>query len=204
MIALVQGTLLEKSEGEIVIMTAGGIGCRLLCSMTTLAALPVAGQDCRLFTYLNVREDALELYGFFSREERELFKRLISVSGIGPKSALFVLGSMPIADLRLAILTGDSNALCRAPGIGKKTAQRISLELKDKLTKDALASGLPMDELSFAEGESPATDALGEAMQALKSLGYSPQEAASALKGIKADTADEIIKLALRRMAQQG
>ncbi|MEG2604232.1 MAG: Holliday junction branch migration protein RuvA [Clostridia bacterium] len=204
MIALVQGTLLEKSEGEIVIMTAGGIGCRLLCSMTTLAALPVAGQDCRLFTYLNVREDALELYGFLSREERELFKRLISVSGIGPKSALFVLGSMPIADLRLAILTGDSNALCRAPGIGKKTAQRISLELKDKLTKDALASGLPMDELSFAEGESPATDALGEAMQALKSLGYSPQEAASALKGIKADTADEIIKLALRRMAQQG
>ncbi|MEG1776984.1 MAG: Holliday junction branch migration protein RuvA [Clostridia bacterium] len=204
MIALVQGTLLEKSEGEIVIMTAGGIGCRLLCSMTTLAALPVAGQDCRLFTYLNVREDAMELYGFFSREERELFKRLISVSGIGPKSALFVLGSMPIADLRLAILTGDSNALCRAPGIGKKTAQRISLELKDKLTKDALASGLPMDELSFAEGESPATDALGEAMQALKSLGYSPQEAASALKGIKADTADEIIKLALRRMAQQG
>ncbi|MEG0742352.1 MAG: Holliday junction branch migration protein RuvA [Clostridia bacterium] len=204
MIALVQGTLLEKSEGEIVIMTAGGIGCRLLCSMTTLAALPVAGQDCRLFTYLNVREDAMELYGFLSREERELFKRLISVSGIGPKSALFVLGSMPIADLRLAILTGDSNALCRAPGIGKKTAQRISLELKDKLTKDALASGLPMDELSFAEGESPATDALGEAMQALKSLGYSPQEAASALKGIKADTADEIIKLALRRMAQQG
>ncbi|MEG1890525.1 MAG: Holliday junction branch migration protein RuvA [Clostridia bacterium] len=204
MIALVQGTLLEKSEGEIVIMTAGGIGCQLLCSMTTLAALPVAGQDCRLFTYLNVREDALELYGFLSREERELFKRLISVSGIGPKSALFVLGSMPIADLRLAILTGDSNALCRAPGIGKKTAQRISLELKDKLTKDALASGLPMDELSFAEGESPATDALGEAMQALKSLGYSPQEAASALKGIKADTADEIIKLALRRMAQQG
>ncbi|MEG0996810.1 MAG: Holliday junction branch migration protein RuvA [Clostridia bacterium] len=204
MIALVQGTLLEKSEGEIVIMTAGGIGCRLLCSMTTLAALPVAGQDCRLFTYLNVREDAMELYGFLSREERELFKRLISVSGIGPKSALFVLGSMPIADLRLAILTGDSNALCRAPGIGKKTAQRISLELKDKLTKDALASGLPMDELSFAEGESPAADALGEAMQALKSLGYSPQEAASALKGIKADTADEIIKLALRRMAQQG
>ncbi|MEG2208206.1 MAG: Holliday junction branch migration protein RuvA [Clostridia bacterium] len=204
MIALVQGTLLEKSEGEIVIMTAGGIGCQLLCSMTTLAALPVAGQDCRLFTYLNVREDAMELYGFLSREERELFKRLISVSGIGPKSALFVLGSMPIADLRLAILTGDSNALCRAPGIGKKTAQRISLELKDKLTKDALASGLPMDELSFAEGESPATDALGEAMQALKSLGYSPQEAASALKGIKADTADEIIKLALRRMAQQG
>ena len=207
MIAMVKGTLMEKSEGEAVVMTGSGVGLRLLCSMNTLSALPAAGQECTLHTHMNVREDAMELFGFMKKEERDMFRRLISVSGIGPKSALFVLGSMPLTDLRLAILTGDVNALSRAPGVGKKTAQRISLELKDKLTKDALSSGVSMDEISYMDtGEAPATDALGEAMQALKALGYSPQEAAAALKGVKgkADTSDELIKLALRHMAQQG
>ncbi|MEG1472308.1 MAG: Holliday junction branch migration protein RuvA, partial [Clostridia bacterium] len=136
---------------------------------------------------------------------REMFRRLISISGIGPKSALFVLGSMPLNDLRLAILTGDVNMLTRAPGIGKKTAQRISLELKDKLTQDALSAGISAEELSYMDAEAPAQDALGEAMQALKALGYSPQEAAAALKGAKdqATTADELIKHALRQMAQK-
>lgn len=207
MIAMIRGTLVEKSEGEAVVMTGSGVGLRLLCSMNTLSALPAAGQECTLHTHMNVREDAMELFGFMKKEERDMFRRLISVSGIGPKSALFVLGSMPLTDLRLAILTGDVNALSRAPGVGKKTAQRISLELKDKLTKDALSSGVSMDEISYMDtGEVPATDALGEAMQALKALGYSPQEAAAALKGVKgkADTSDELIKLALRHMAQQG
>lgn len=206
MIALLQGVVMEKSEGEAVLMTAGGVGYRVMCSMTTLASLPPMGQECTLHTYLSVREDAMELYGFAKKEEREMFKRLISVSGIGPRSALFVLGSMPMADLRLAILTGDLNALSRAPGIGKKTAQRITLELKDKLTKDALSDGLAMESITILDGEAPAQDALGEAMQALKSLGYSPQEAAAALKGVKpqGETADELIRLALRRMAQQG
>ena len=207
MIAMIRGTLVEKSEGEAVVMTGSGVGLRLLCSMNTLSALPAAGQECTLHTHMNVREDAMELFGFMKKEERDMFRRLISVSGIGPKSALFVLGSMPLTDLRLAILTGDVNALSRAPGVGKKTAQRISLELKDKLTKDALSSGVSMDEISYMDtGEAPATDALGEAMQALKALGYSPQEATAALKGVKgkADTSDELIKLALRHMAQQG
>ena len=207
MIAMIRGTLVEKSEGEAVVMTDSGVGLRLLCSMNTLSALPAAGQECTLHTHMNVREDAMELFGFMKKEERDMFRRLISVSGIGPKSALFVLGSMPLTDLRLAILTGDVNALSRAPGVGKKTAQRISLELKDKLTKDALSSGVSMDEISYMDtGEAPVTDAMGEAMQALKALGYSPQEAAAALKGVKgkADTSDELIKLALRHMAQQG
>ena len=188
MIAMVRGVLMEKSEGEAVVMTAGGLGLRMMCSMNTLAALPAAGQECTLYTFMNVREDAMELFGFCLKEERDMFKRLTSVSGIGPRSALTVLGSMPLSDLRLAILTGDSAALSRAPGIGKKTAQRISLELKDKLAQDAL---------SDSEG-------LSEAMLALKSLGYTPQEAANALKGVKgqADTPDELIKLALRHMAQ--
>lgn len=207
MIAMVEGFVVEKSEGELVLMTSGGVGYRLMCSMNTLSSAPPSGEKCRLYTHMNVREDAMELYGFLHKEERELFRRLISVSGIGPKSALFVLGSMPLSDLRLAILTGDVAALSRAPGIGKKTAQRISLELKDKLAQDALASGLTVDELPLAmDADAPAADALSEAMQALKALGYSPQEAAAALKGAKeqATTTSDMIKLALRNMAQQG
>ncbi len=202
MIAMVKGTLMEKSEGEAVVMTAGGLGLRVMCSMNTLAVLPAAGQECTLYTFMNVREDAMELFGFCQKEERDMFKRLTSVSGIGPRSAL---GSMPLADLRLAILTGDAAALSRAPGIGKKTAQRISLELKDKLAQDALSGAAGLDDAAFAiEPDAPAQDALGEALLALKSLGYTPQEAAAALKGVKgqAETPDELIKLALRHMAQ--
>ena len=158
-----------------------------------------------LFTHMSVREDAMELYGFLKREERDMFCRLISVSGIGPKSALGVLGSMPLSDLRLAILTGDAAALSRAPGIGKKTAQRISLELKDKLAQDALGGAVGLDEFVVTSSvDASVQDAVSEAMLALKSLGYTPQEAANALKSVKgqADTPDELIKLALRHMAQ--
>jgi len=173
--------------------------------MNTLAAVPPVEKTCRLYTHFSVREDALELYGFVSREEREMFRHLISVTGVGPKSALFILGSLPLGDLRLAILTGDINMLSRAPGIGKKTAQRIALELKDKIAKDALTGGMDAEELMALDTEAPAQDALGEAMQALKALGYSPQEAARALKGAKgsAENADELIRLALRNMAQK-
>ena len=203
MITLIEGTLVEKGEGEAVVLTAGGIGFRVNCSMNTLSLLPASGQKCTLRTYLCVKEDAMELYGFGSREERELFTRLISVSGIGPKSALQILGSMPLSDLRLAILTGDTAALSRAPGIGKKTAQRISLELKDKLTQDALTLGGEVPETVSLPAEG-AGDAVSEAMLALKSLGYTPQEAANALKGVKAETADEMIRMALRGMVQKG
>lgn len=202
MIALLKGVVADKSEGEAVLL-CGGIGFRVMCSMTTLAALPGAGSETTLYTYLNVREDAMELYGFASPEEKAMFRRLIGVSGIGARSALQVLGALPLSDLRLAILTGDVGMLTRAPGIGKKTAQRIALELRDRVTKDALDAG--DDAAILAEEAEPAAqDALGEAMQALKSLGYSPQEAAHALKGVKgqAETADEMIRLALKRMAE--
>ena len=203
MIALVEGTVVEKGANEVVLL-AGGIGFRLLCSMNTLAALPAVDHRCRLLTHFVVREDSMDLYGFWTREEREMFRHLISVTGIGPKIALVVLGSLPLSDLRLAILTGDTALLSRAPGVGKKTAQRIALELKDKVAEAALAGGVTLDDIAAVDFEAPAQDALGEAMQALKSLGYSPQEAAAALKGAKgqAQTADELIRLALRNMAQ--
>ena len=207
MIAMVKGILMEKGEGEAIVMTAAGLGMRLMCSMNTLSALPMAGGECTLYTHMNVREDAMELFGFLKREEKDMFQRLISVSGVGPKIALAVLGSMPLSDLRLAILTGDAAALARAPGIGKKTAQRLSLELKDKLAQDALGGAAGLEDMVVTSAvDAPAQDAVSEAMLALKSLGYTPQEAANALKGVKgqADTADELIRLALRHMAQNG
>ena len=207
MIAMVKGILMEKGEGEAIVMTAAGLGMRLMCSMNTLAALPMAGGECTLYTHMNVREDAMELFGFLKRDEKDMFQRLISVSGVGPKIALAVLGSMPLSDLRLAILTGDAAALARAPGIGKKTAQRLSLELKDKLAQDAISGTAGLEDVVItSSADAPVQDAVSEAMLALKSLGYTPQEAANALKGVKgqADTADELIRLALRHMAQNG
>ncbi len=207
MIAMIKGELVGKSEGEAVLMTDGGIGLRVMCSTNTLSVLPSAGEECTLYTFLSVHEDAMELFGFAKKEERDMFRRLISVSGIGPKSALGVLGSMPLSDLRLAILTGDAAALARAPGVGKKTAQRISLELKDKLAREALNGTDAIESVALAaDEEAPVLDAVSEAMLALKSLGYTPQEAANALKGVRgqADTPDELIKLALRHMAQNG
>lgn len=203
MIALIEGSVYEKNAGEILLMT-GGVAFRLLCSFNTVASAPSVGHTCALYTHLVVREDALELFGFLTREERELFLNLITVSGVGPKSAVAILGSMPIDDLRLAILTGDVGMLSRAPGIGKKTAQRISLELKDKLAKDAPAE---YSAASFGgtDADGAPTDPVSESLLALKTLGYTPMEAADAIKNVKgqADTADELIKLALRYMAQK-
>ncbi|MBE5815380.1 MAG: Holliday junction branch migration protein RuvA [Clostridiales bacterium] len=205
MIAMIEGTLIEKNENEALLMTPGGVGYRIMCSVNTLSVLPAAGESCRLHTHLNVREDAMELYGFTGKDEKDMFRRLISVSGIGAKSALAILGSMPLSDLRLAILTGDAAALSRAPGIGKKTAQRISLELKDKLTQDALSFG-GEETVAFVPADASGADPVSEAILALQALGYTPQEAANALKGVKgqADTVDGLIKLALRHMAQNG
>ncbi|MFH1880605.1 MAG: Holliday junction branch migration protein RuvA [Bacillota bacterium] len=204
MIALIEGTVYEKTGGEILLM-ANGVGFRLFCSLNTIASVPPAGQSCALYTHLVVRDESMELYGFLTREERDLFLNLISVSSVGPKSALSILGSLPIGDLRLAIMTGDVGMLSRAQGIGKKTAQRISLELKDKLTRNALSFDISSGEYAFAEVDATAKDALSEAMLALKTLGYSPMEAADAIKNVKgqAETSDELIKQALRYMAQK-
>ena len=204
MIALIEGTVYEKNVNEVLLMTSG-VAYRLLCSMNTIASVPSAGQVCTLYSHLIIRDDAMELYGFISREERNLFLDLIGVSGVGPKSAIGILGSLPLQDLRLAILTGDAALLSRAQGIGKKTAQRISLELKDKLSKDALASNASSDAYIVAEMDAAASDILSEAILALKTLGYSPVEAADAIKNVKdqAETSDELIKQALRFMAQK-
>ena len=198
MYAFIEGEVCEKTAGTLVLLAAG-VGWQLSCSNTTLQAAPAIGASMRCHTVLSVREDAMELFGFATREEKEMFLLLTGVSGVGPKTALGLLGAMPLRDLSLAILMDDVNALARAPGIGKKTAQRIALELKDKITQadvSTAASGVPVS-------AAPVSDAAAEAMEALTALGYSPSEARNAVSQVRSqsDKPDELIRLALRAMA---
>ena len=139
MIDFIEGTVESKASGELVI-SAGGVGFLLACSNATLAEAPAKGEKWRCHTVLNVREDAMELFGFATRQERAMFKRLCQVTGVGAKTALGVLSALPLRDLSVAIVTGDVAALSRAPGIGKKTAQRIVLELKDKVEQQDISA----------------------------------------------------------------
>ena len=198
MYAFIEGQVCEKTNNTLVIL-AGGVGYQISCSMNTLQAAPMTGETMRCFTWLSVREDAMELFGFATQEEKQLFLSLTSVSGVGPKMALGLLGSMPLRDLNLAILLGDVTALSRAPGIGKKTAQRIALELKDKISQadvdTAAGASVPAATLT--------ADNFAEAIEALTALGYSSTEARSALSGVKDKDAsvEELIRTALRTMA---
>ena len=201
MYAFIEGEVCEKLNGSLVLL-ASGVGWQLNCSNNTLQAAPPVGEKMRCYTYLSVREDAMELFGFATREEKEMFLQLTSVSGIGPKTALGVLGAMPLRDLNLAILLGDVNALSRAPGIGKKTAQRIALELKDKISQaDVSAAAAPSQGAVSAAALS--SDAVTEAIEALIALGFSSTEARNAISQIKdqTDKPEELIRLALRAMA---
>ncbi len=184
------------------VIDCGGVGYACRTTNVTLASLTV-GQAGKLYTYLNVREDAMELYGFATEEELNCFQMLIGVSGVGPKAALSILSSSPPERLALAIITGDEKALTMAPGIGKKIAQRIILELKDKLAKGQLGN---------ATGESYGgtgvtvipENKLSEATAALAVLGYSNSEISLALKGIDLENLplEQIIKQALKRMVK--
>ena len=200
MYAFIEGEVCEKLNGSIVLL-ASGVGWQLNCSNNTLQAAPPLGETMRCWTYLSVREDAMELFGFASREEKEMFLQLTSVSGIGPKTALGVLGAMPLRELNLAILLGDVNALSRAPGIGKKTAQRIALELKDKISQADVSAAAAPAQGAAAPALSP--DAVSEAIEAMIALGYSSTEARNAISQVRdqTDKPEELIRLALRAMA---
>ena len=202
MYAFIEGTVCEKTNGCLVLQ-AGGVGWQLSCSNNTLMAAPALGETMRCFTFLSVREDALELFGFATREEKEMFLQLTSVSGIGPKTALGVLGAMPLRDLNLAILLGDVNALSRAPGIGKKTAQRIALELKDKVSQADVSAAAAGSAAAAVPAASMAADCVAEVIEALTALGYSSTEARNAVSQVRdqSDKPEELIRLALRAMA---
>ena len=198
MYAYLNGKVAEKGPNSLVI-DVGGVGYLLSVSMNTLQETPPVGENMKVYTLLSVREDAMELFGFASQEEKKMFSRLLSVSGIGPKVALSILGAMPLRDLTLAIVTGDITSLSRAPGVGKKTAQRIALELKEKVDESDL-SYVPANAGPITPVQE---DAAQEALAALQALGYTAGEAAKAVSQVRgqSDSANELVRLALRNMA---
>lgn len=184
---------------NLAVIDCGGVGYACRTTSYTLSALQV-GQEAKLYTYLNVREDAMELYGFATENERNCFQMLIGVSGVGPKAALSILSATTPEGLATAIITGNEKALMVAQGIGKKIAQRIILELKDKLAKGQL----PLAEESY--GGTGMTvipqNKSSEATAALAVLGYGPGEITMALKGLDLEglSLEEIVRQALRNM----
>lgn len=186
------------------VIDCGGVGYACKTTNHTLGSL-TAGQEGKLYTYLNVREDAMELYGFASENERNCFQMLIGVSGVGPKAALSILSSNTPEGLAMAIITGEEKALTSAPGVGKKIAQRIILELKDKLSKGQLAVSGVGEAYSGSGITVIPENKTSEASAALAVLGYSQAEIATALKGIDVENTplEGIIKLALRTMMKQ-
>lgn len=185
---------------HLAVIDCGGVGYACHTTAHTLSNLR-KGERGHLYTYLNVREGVMELYGFSSENEKNCFELLISVSGVGPKAAVSILSSTTPESLALSIITGDEKALTIAPGIGKKIAQRIILELKDKLAKGQLES-VPMESYGGTGVTVIPENKLSEATAALAVLGYSTAEAASAIKGLDLEvlTLEEIIKQALKKM----
>ena len=182
MISYVKGALADKS-GDRIVVEAGPVGLGIYVPLSVLEALPPLGEEVKIYTYLQVREDDLSLYGFLNRQDLDMFKRLIGVNGIGPKGALGILSALSPDDLRLAILTGDAKAISRAPGVGAKTAQRIILDLKDKVSADEIL----VSAAGAEDGTSvpPMQEAGREAATALVALGYTNLEASKAVKKVQ-------------------
>ncbi len=190
MITFLTGTVAERGPSHCV-LEVGGVGLRLAMSTTSIAALPHEGDTVRVHTYLHVREDELSLFGFVAVEEKRLFEQLITVSGVGPKVALAALSSYPPSVLAEGIAAEDPALVSSIPGIGTKMAQRIILELKDKVG------------IAFGVGAAPVSSAglAGEARQALVTMGFSSAEVAAALKGASPDaTPAQLVKHALKRL----
>ena len=207
MIAYVNG-ILESVEEGICVVDVNGIGYNVFISGSTMDRMPGVGEAVKLYTYTNVKEDSFTLFGFLSKDELNLFKMLITVNGIGPKGGLSILSVMTPDDLRFAIMAGDSKSLSKAPGIGKKTAERITLELRDKLkvSEDELlggGGGSVASGISDSDGVNPARD---EAVAALVALGYNSTDSMKAVRKVLAgnpeagEDTEKLLKLALKEM----
>jgi Holliday junction DNA helicase RuvA len=191
MIGKLTGTLGDKNPPQ-VLVDCNGVGYEVDVPMSTFYNLPAVGEKISLLTHFVVREDAQILYGFGSGAEREAFRQLIKISGVGPRTALSVLSGMSVADIAQAVTAQDAGRLVKVPGIGRKTAERLLLELKGKFGPD----------LGLGAG-SATTDAQADILQALVALGYSDKEAAASLKALPGDVGvSEGIRLALKALAK--
>ena len=200
MIYCLTGKILKKTMSAVV-LSCGGVGYYAQCPASVAGALPGVGKDATLYTVMSVTENDVSLYGFATEEQQACFEMLTGVSGVGPKVGLAILGVMEPQRVALAISAGDHKALKAASGVGPKLAQRIVLELKDKVAK-GFVEGISLEDVAGASTETPATQSSAQAIAALVSLGYSQSEAALAIAKIDATLpVEEIIKLALRSMA---
>lgn len=201
MVSYIKGELISIEE-EKVIIDVNGIGFGIFMPLQSMNYLPPNGEEVRLHTYMNVREDAIQLYGFLTRDDLKVFKLLIGVSGIGPKGGLSILSQMSPDDLRFAVMANDAKTIAKAPGIGKKTAEKLIIELKDKLDiEDVLNREAENDHL--VSSISPSNGVQADAIQALVALGYGSTDATKAVKKVelyKDITVEEILKESLKHI----
>lgn len=198
MIAFVKGNLADV-ESDRVIIDVGGIGYNVFVSSYTIGRLPLEGNVVKLYTYLNVKEDLMQLYGFLTKDELRIFKLLIAVNGIGPKGGLGILSYLTPDDLRFAVMANDVKAISAAPGIGKKTAEKLILELKDQL--GAIETTEAVDAERITGNFTLSKEMQTEAVQALVALGYGSTEALRAVTNVMTDqeeSVEEILKKALK------
>ena len=204
MFSYIKGPLTEVWE-DMIVVEAGGIGWNIHVPASVFDWLPRTGEEVKVYTSFQVREDAMTLYGFFSRQDLKMFNQLLGVNGIGPKAALGILSVMQPDDLRMAIISEDAKAIAKAPGIGPKTAKRVILDLKDRISMDDILSpsdtgGNQTSELSAAGLEGTGK----EAIEALTALGYSLTEATRAVRQVEITeemTVEDILKGSLRYLA---
>ncbi len=199
MIGSIKGKIAELANEYCLIETPGGVGYRVFMPSANLAALSV-GSEARVYTYTSVREDAILLFGFLQKQYYDLFVLLIGISGVGPKVALGILSAVKPDDFYMAVENRDMKALTKLPGIGKKTAERLLLELKDKISGGSDA----IDAVFYPQSGNAAENAVGEAIEALQALGYSNSEIIPALKsvpGYEAMPCEEVIKQVLKVFA---
>lgn len=204
MYAYLKGTLEEITEDSIVIEVAG-IGYNVKVSTTTAELLPGIGSEVKIYTYTLVREDTFSLYGFLTRDDLEIFKKLITVNGIGPKGGLAILSVMNADTLRFAIMAGDAKSIAKAPGVGNKTAERVILDLRDKISLEDTLRGIgePPEAPGGLSGGNADNVMKREAIEALVALGYSASDATSAVKKVEITedtTVESILKAALKYM----
>ena len=197
MYAYIKGTLVHKSGDHIIIET-GGIGYNVFYPTGRIALLPPVGSSITIYTYTSVREDAFQLYGFDSMDDKELFCTLIGVSGVGPKAGMSLLSELTAAQIRMAIISGDTKSLCKAQGVAKKTAERIIVDLKAKMSVSEEDMGAAVQ-----SGNIPVNEEQNEAVQALVALGYPVKEASAAVAKAMSENVEgteAVLKAALRYM----
>lgn len=200
MYSYIKGELVEILD-DVIVVEAGQIGYNIHIPASMIDNFTGTGQEVKIYTYLQVKEDDMQLYGFLTRDDLNIFKLLLGVNGIGPKGALAVLSVMTPDDLRFAVLGEDAKSIAKAPGIGNKTAQRVILELNDKIR---LEDAFEAKTAHVAEGQSATSSVKNEAVQALTALGYSSSEALKAVSGVELTediTVEEVLKEALKQMA---